>query len=339
MAKLFSDELEALIQITTADGVLSELEKSVLIKKATDEGVDLNELDVYVQYILSQKQNEVNQARLEKAQASKVGAAKKCPNCGGVVPELVDVCPHCNELIKAEADKELVEIIDNLEDALVELKSGEDLARSKAKVERYSRKAKLYYENNAKVKILLAEIETETAKAEKKGKAAARKNTAFKILKALGTFIMSHKLLSFIIILAICGGLSSMCSDEEAYFYEVDTSSSDTYEKAKAKKKADLRNATNEVTTMLRNGNLDDAVSYLQNIENYSDFQKDYDQLYLNVFRALVTANKFDDAEILALSYKTKIGYDYYWSKTGSYQYLKVKYKERNKDFSMLQYE
>ena len=57
--------------------------------------------------------------------------------------------------------KELEEIIDKLEDALVNFKSGKDFDRSKAEVERYIRKANLYYENNPKVKILVREVENE----------------------------------------------------------------------------------------------------------------------------------------------------------------------------------
>ena len=182
---MFSDELETLIQISIADGVLTDQEKAVLIKKAAEEGVDINQLDIYIQYLMSQKQSEENAANMERIRSSKVGTAKKCPHCGGLVPELVDVCPHCKGLITAEADEELTEIINMFEDTLIELKSGGDIARAKANVERYVRKAKLYYENNAKVQKLLAEIEIEieTEKAEK-----AAKTNAIGIISKVGRY-------------------------------------------------------------------------------------------------------------------------------------------------------
>ena len=44
MKEMFSKELENLIKVTLADGVLTDKEKSVLIKRAQKEGVDIDEL-------------------------------------------------------------------------------------------------------------------------------------------------------------------------------------------------------------------------------------------------------------------------------------------------------
>lgn len=50
---------------------------------------------------------------------------------------------------------------------MVDFKSGKDVEKNKAIVERYVRKAKMYYENNPKVQKLLQEAGEESKKAEK----------------------------------------------------------------------------------------------------------------------------------------------------------------------------
>ena len=75
--------------------------------------------------------------------------------------DLANVCPHCDSPITAEISAELNEILENLEDALVDLKAGRNSADSRAQVERYVRKAKRSFGNNPKVIDLLEEIEAE----------------------------------------------------------------------------------------------------------------------------------------------------------------------------------
>ena len=71
---------------------------------------------------------------------------------------------------EAKANEELQEIIENLERALVDLKSGKDIKKNKAEIERYARKAKMYYGSNPKIQKLLEEIEIETDLINKKVK-------------------------------------------------------------------------------------------------------------------------------------------------------------------------
>jgi hypothetical protein len=96
MKGMFSPELEKLIEITLADGVLTDQEKSVLIKRAQAEGVDIDQLDVYIQYLMQQrKEEEMKQAEARRANET-MGDVKRCPNCGAVyVPgSLVCACGH-----------------------------------------------------------------------------------------------------------------------------------------------------------------------------------------------------------------------------------------------------
>lgn len=172
---LIPEELNALIQQYLTDGVLTDKERQVILKKAEKMGLDRDEIELYLDAEV-QKIDQQTDAAVRKQKG------KTCPFCGGSVPQLTDKCPHCGENITPEASKELQEIFDNLEEALVDFKSGKDIAKSKATVERFMRKAKMYYDNNPKIQKLLAEVEMESAKAEKVAKANARKNTLVSIL-------------------------------------------------------------------------------------------------------------------------------------------------------------
>jgi hypothetical protein len=188
MAKqLIPEELDQLIQEYLTDGVLTDKERQVILKKAESLGLDRDEIDLYLDAQV-QKIDQATDAAVRKQKG------KQCPYCGGSVPLLTDKCPHCGENITAEASSELQEIFDNLEDALVNLKSGKDVHASKATVERFARKAKMYFGNNPRVQKLLDEIKEETERAEKKVEKRARVETFKK-----------HAVLYTIIIIAVIG--------------------------------------------------------------------------------------------------------------------------------------
>lgn len=164
---LIPEELDALIQQYLTDGVLTDKERQVILNKAEKMGLDRDEVDLY----LDAEEQKIDQATDAAVRKQK---GKTCPYCGSPVPQLADKCPACNQFITPEASEELKEIIDNLEEALVQFKSGKDLAKSKATVERYARKAKMYFSNNPKIKPLLAEVEEEMAVTEKRAKSLQR---------------------------------------------------------------------------------------------------------------------------------------------------------------------
>lgn len=93
---MFSPELENLIQATLEDGVLEDYEKAALVKRAQAEGVDLTELEIYINSILQKRQreqeNEIN-AKIEQHNREKKEAfGRVCPNCGNQVPALTLKC-------------------------------------------------------------------------------------------------------------------------------------------------------------------------------------------------------------------------------------------------------
>ena len=175
------EELSALIQEYLTDGVLTNKERQVILKKAEKMGLDRDEIDLY----LDAQVQKIDQAAVAATNKQK---GKTCPYCGGSIPLLTDKCPHCGENITAQSSNELQEIFDNLEDALVQLKSGRNFRNNKAVIERYVRKAQMYYGNNPKVKSLLEKIDSETSLAA--NKAQKKEDTKNKV-NGLGCLISS----------------------------------------------------------------------------------------------------------------------------------------------------
>ena len=168
--KAIPQELDDLIQEYLTDGIISAKERQVLLNKAVSLGLNVDEVDLYID-AQQQKADQAVAAAMNKRRG------KTCPYCGSSIPELTDKCPNCGGNITPEASKELEEIFEELEDALVNFKSGDEdsVSRSKAEVERYVRKAKMYYGNNPKVQRMLEEVEAESAAADEEIKKNARK--------------------------------------------------------------------------------------------------------------------------------------------------------------------
>lgn len=120
--------MEALIEATLADGELTDQEKTALINRAEKEGVDLNELEIYIQSILQKRQQELEKksreahAQQEEAdlenEKMRAKTLRICPKCGAKIPHLANACPDCGFIIeKTELDEKMV-ILKSLIDAI-----------------------------------------------------------------------------------------------------------------------------------------------------------------------------------------------------------------------------
>lgn len=164
---MFSPELEALIQATLADGVLTENEKLALVRRAEKEGVDLAELEIYIDSLIQKRiQTETmsNQDKIMSQEKDRKGNV--CHRCGEQIPPLTRTCPSCGAVVGSNetiGDKELTKMVDEMEAALVNLKSADDstIKRAQAEVESLLRKASIFYGDNKKVQILVFELEKE----------------------------------------------------------------------------------------------------------------------------------------------------------------------------------
>ena len=308
MAKqLIPEELNELIQEYLTDGVLTDKERQVILRKAEGMGLDRDEIDLY----LDAQVQKIDQATDAAARKQK---GKQCPYCGGSVPQLTDKCPHCGENITAEASSELQDIFDNLEEALVDFKAGKDIAKSKATVERFMRKAKMYYGNNPKIQKLLEEVETESLKAEKAAKSNARKSFLAKYWKIIAAAAV-------VLIAAIGIGIHYLTTEPELESWEIQ-------DQIKA-----------QITEKVNEGNLSEAADLAGTL--YVSFLnvEDVDAIFLKIIKSFIKEDNYDEAEELALVYRTKIDSDYKWAETSVYRYLKSAYKKIGRDFSPLKYE
>ena len=92
---MFSKEMEELIKATLEDGVLTDQEKAVLIKRAQKEGIDVDELDVYIQSLLQKRHRSEAENDAIEDRKSKIGSIQKCPQCGEPVQAGWAACPNC----------------------------------------------------------------------------------------------------------------------------------------------------------------------------------------------------------------------------------------------------
>lgn len=111
---MFSKELENLIQATLEDGVLEEYEKAALVKRAAAEGVDLTELEIYINSILQKRQRELNEKKnaqyAEVEQKKKEAIGKICPKCGRQVTSLALNC-ECGYEFKKDKQESAVQLL------------------------------------------------------------------------------------------------------------------------------------------------------------------------------------------------------------------------------------
>ncbi len=116
---MFSKELENLINATLEDGILEDYEKAALVKRANAEGVDLAELEIYINSILQKRKKEHVQA--EDAKQAVIDQKKKeefgrvCPNCGKQIPPMTLKCECGYEVTSKNRTSSVQVLLDKIE--------------------------------------------------------------------------------------------------------------------------------------------------------------------------------------------------------------------------------
>lgn len=93
---MYSKELEAIIEAVLADGLLTNKEREVLHRRAAQEGVDADELDVVIESKLAKMKQEKEAVHLTHQASDKRGNVVKCPNCGTPVQAGAVKCSECD---------------------------------------------------------------------------------------------------------------------------------------------------------------------------------------------------------------------------------------------------
>lgn len=306
-------ELDDLIKEYLTDGIISAKERQVLLNKAQALGLNVDEVDLYI---------DAQQQKADQAVAAAVNKrrGKTCPYCGSSIPELTDKCPNCGGNITPEASKELEEIIEHLESALVNFKSGEDVDKSKAEVERYARKARMHYGNNSKIQRLLDEVEAESEAAETEAKKNAKKKFWLNIIEKNKKFVLiaiaAIPLFGFIWYEATADARREQAEQEERQ----EERQAEQEEKA-AKNAKDLsyvQNTAKEVNDFLDKGQVDKAANALTMCEasGLGNPMQDNDQatslyksLVANVVDAYLDKGKKKKAQNLVISCSSKFDF------------------------------
>lgn len=124
---MLTPELEQLINYALEDGVLTDKERSVLMRKAQAAGADLDEFEM----ILDAKLHEVQKtaaAVAPKSNSNKHGEVRKCPACGAMVSAFSTRCSECGfEFNNVEANKSANTLFEKLQ--ALEMEKARELAQ------------------------------------------------------------------------------------------------------------------------------------------------------------------------------------------------------------------
>lgn len=98
-------KLEHLPQYALEDGVLTDIERAALIRKAQEAGMDMDEFEMILDTKLHKAQKATAAAN-PKPSSNKHEEVRKCPTCGAMVSVFTTQCGECGyEFNNVEANK------------------------------------------------------------------------------------------------------------------------------------------------------------------------------------------------------------------------------------------
>ena len=106
-----NQDIENLIELALADGQITEKERSVIVKKAIETGVELDEIEMVIAAKIYQQH-----ADKLKPMKDKMGNLKTCPACGATVTSMLLNCSSCNhEFTSLNGNATILNLIKKLE--------------------------------------------------------------------------------------------------------------------------------------------------------------------------------------------------------------------------------
>lgn len=119
---MYPQEIEELIDLIIADGEITEKERTLLHRKATAAGIDLDEIDIVVEGRMAQLKNRLAlqtaqtsspppppQPQQPQTQNTKYGIVNRCPHCGATVEGASVSCSQCGYEFRGIAANSSVE--------------------------------------------------------------------------------------------------------------------------------------------------------------------------------------------------------------------------------------
>lgn len=124
---MYSERIEQLIKAALADGVLTEKEKQILLRRAQEEGIDLDEFEMVLESRLYEHNSANTNQSITSAspKSNKLGEVKKCPACGAIIQSFSAICSECGFEFRTKETTQSIERLFELLNA-VEAKSKED---------------------------------------------------------------------------------------------------------------------------------------------------------------------------------------------------------------------
>ena len=308
------EELDNLIQEYLSDGIISDKERQVLLNKAQALGLNVDEVDLYI---------DAQQQKADQSVAAAVSKrrGKTCPYCGESIPELTDKCPYCGKNITPEASEELESLIEDLQYYLERYQERPSAGR-KAEIESYIRKAKMYYGNNPKVQCLVEETENSI-----KERIAEIKKQSRNIFIGFACFF----LFSFMCMIPVF--ISENSEEAKAQQQEINVANKQ------------IEELGDQVAELISTGDLDSAKTTIASFSIPKVYKSSYriasefDDMYLALINAYINNGDLDNAEVVGSIFKLKINDDDDWKETSCYKTLKKAFKENDRDFSALKAE
>ncbi len=107
---MYSEKIEKLMMYAITDGIITEKERELLLKKADEEGIDLDEFQMVIEAKLYERQQELAntncsttaQPELKYSPSKPKSEVERCPACNDILQQFNASCSSCGYEIRQE---------------------------------------------------------------------------------------------------------------------------------------------------------------------------------------------------------------------------------------------
>lgn len=118
---MYSKKLEEMISMALVDGAMDESDRQVINKVAVAEGVDLDELQWYINSLAKKQRNEhaksvaEESAKYERETREAIGNICPNPKCHKQIPPMSLECPHCHtKIVNKKSSSSIQDLLEKI---------------------------------------------------------------------------------------------------------------------------------------------------------------------------------------------------------------------------------